>query len=160
MTTASRAAAVGITVSSARVQARITRGRQHFWSSKPANVGVIPWASAIPRFKRRCSDRDGNTRLKSKPGRSGKGSCTDCRTVLYASPNHKLENFDERFHGLLTVRGECSTAEWSTRLCTFPDDGFVRRNLFALPRRAPSGCRVCNGERRSDLLLVPGPVKG
>jgi hypothetical protein len=38
--------------------------------------------------------------LKSKAGRSGKGSCIDCRTVLYASPNHKLENFDERFYGL------------------------------------------------------------
>src|SRR5260370_4174098 len=50
-----------------------------------------------PRFKRRCSDRDGNTRSKSKAGRSGKGSCTDCRTVLYASPNHKLENFNERY---------------------------------------------------------------
>src|SRR5439155_16836473 len=42
-------------------------------------------------------DRDGNTRSKSKAGRSGKGSCTDCRTVLYASPNHKLENFNERY---------------------------------------------------------------
>ena len=36
-------------------------------------------------------------RSKSKAGRSGKGSCTDCRTVLYASPNHKLENFNERY---------------------------------------------------------------
>src|SRR5260370_37109549 len=50
-----------------------------------------------PRFKRRCSDRDGNTRSKSKAGRSGQGSCTDCRTVLYASPNHKFENFNERY---------------------------------------------------------------
>src|ERR1700690_3067393 len=62
------------TVSSARVQARITRGRNRIvWVPKPANVGVRPWASAIPRFKRRCSDRDGNTRLKNEAGRSGKG---------------------------------------------------------------------------------------
>jgi hypothetical protein len=104
---ASSTGAVGNTVSSARVQARNHTGTEpHFLGLQAANVGVRPWASAIPRFKRRCSDRDGNTRLKSKAGRSGKGSCTDCRTVLYASPNHKLENFDERFYGLLTVRGD------------------------------------------------------
>jgi hypothetical protein len=40
-----------------------------------------------------------------------------------------------------------------------PDDGFVRQNLFAQPRRAPSVCRKRNDERMSDLLLVPGPVK-
>src|SRR5437016_2487811 len=70
---------------------------------RPSVLGVRPWASAIPRFKRRCSDRDGNTRSKSKAGRSGKGSCTDCRTVLYASPNHKLENFNERYRLFATL---------------------------------------------------------
>ena len=33
--------------------------------------------------------------IEKQAGRSGKGSGTDCRTVLYASPNHKLENFNE-----------------------------------------------------------------
>ena len=32
-----------------------------------------------------------------------KGSCTDCRTVLYASPNHKLENFNERYRLISAV---------------------------------------------------------
>src|SRR5437016_1160434 len=74
------------TVSSARVQARITRGRNRiFWVPKPADIGVRPWASAIPRFKRRCSDRDGNTRSKSKAGRSGKGSCTDMQAQITKS---------------------------------------------------------------------------
>ncbi len=68
---------------------------QFFGRSEPANVGIRPRVSAIPRFKRRSSDRDGNTRSKSKAGRSGKGSCTGCRTVLYASPSHQLENFSE-----------------------------------------------------------------
>ena len=36
--------------------------------------------------------------IESKAGRSGKGLCTDCRPVLYASANHKLENFNERFY--------------------------------------------------------------
>src|ERR1035438_2159531 len=97
MTTASSAAAVGIR--QARLACKLEShgdGAAFFWVPKPANVGVRPWASAIRRFKRRCSDGDGNTRSKSKAGRSGKGSCTDCRTVLYASPNHKLENFNER----------------------------------------------------------------
>src|SRR6266852_3174615 len=95
------------TVSSARVQARITRGRNRiFLGSQAANIGVRPWASAIPRFKRRCSDRDGNTRSKSKAGRSGKGSCTDCRTVLYESPNHKLENFNERYRLMTSTEPE------------------------------------------------------
>jgi hypothetical protein len=65
---------------------------------------------AIPRFKRRCSDRNGNTRSKSKAGRSGKGSCTDCRTVLYASPNHKLENFNERNRLVTEVTDSCAPA--------------------------------------------------
>src|ERR1019366_3041489 len=76
-----------------------------FGVPKPANVGIRPWASAIPRFKRRCSDRDGNTRSNSKAGRSGEGSCADCRTVLYASPNHKFENFNERYRLLTANRG-------------------------------------------------------
>src|ERR1039458_8836111 len=104
MTTASSAAAVGIR--QARLACKLEShgdGTAFFWVPKPANVGVRPWASAIPRFKRRCSDRDGNTRSKSKAGRSGKGSCTDCRTVLYASPNHKLENFNERYRLFTTV---------------------------------------------------------
>jgi hypothetical protein len=55
-----------------------------------------------PRFKRRCLERDGITRSKSKAGRSGKGSCTDCRTVLYARPNHKLENINEPYGLIVT----------------------------------------------------------
>src|ERR1017187_5525800 len=104
MTTASSAAAVGIR--QARLACKLEShgdGTAFCWVPKPANIGVRPWASAIPRFKRRCSDRDGNTRSKSKAGRSGKGSCTDCRTVLYASPNHKLENFNERNRLVSTV---------------------------------------------------------
>ena len=98
------------TVSSARVQARIARdGTAFLGVPKPANVGVRPWASAIPRFKRRCSDRDGHTRSKSKAGRSGNGSCTDCRTVRFASPNHKLENFNERYRLLAEVDNLCAS---------------------------------------------------
>src|ERR1700687_3101284 len=84
-----------------RASSNHTATEPHLLGPKPPDIGVKPWASAIRRFKRRCSDRDGNTRSKSKAGRCGKGSCTDCRTVLYANPNHKLENFDER-HGLLS----------------------------------------------------------
>jgi hypothetical protein len=44
--------------------------------------------------------------------------------------------------------------------CTFltmdSSDGI---SLLSLVAHA-SGCRVCNEERMSDLLLVPGPVKG
>src|SRR5437667_12007086 len=58
-------------------------------------------------------DRDGNTRSKSKAGRSGKGSCTDCRTVLYASPNHKLENFNARYRLIATVdAGQLIAEPW------------------------------------------------
>ena len=97
MTTASSAAAVGIRQARLACKLESHRGRNCIFGGSPAGKHRSgPWASVIPRFKRRCSDRDGNTRWKSKAGRSGKGSCTDCRTVLYASPNHKLENFNER----------------------------------------------------------------
>jgi hypothetical protein len=44
--------------------------------------------------------------------------------------------------------------------CTFLTMDSSDGISFAQPRRAHSGCRVCNEERMSDLLLVPGPVKG
>jgi hypothetical protein len=44
--------------------------------------------------------------IESKAGRSEKGSCTDCRTVLYASPNHNLETFNERFYRLVSTVDE------------------------------------------------------
>jgi hypothetical protein len=85
------------TVSSARVQARITRGRNRIsLGSQASKRRSKTMGISNPEIQKRCSDRDGNTRLKSEAGRSGEGSCTDCRTVLYASPNHKLENFNER----------------------------------------------------------------
>jgi hypothetical protein len=92
------------------VQVRITPGRSRLsWVPKPAEIGVRLWASAIPRFKRRCSDRDGDTRSKSKAGRSGKGSSTDCSTVLSASPNHKLENFNEFYQKGCQEKSSAST---------------------------------------------------
>jgi hypothetical protein len=50
--------------------------------------------------------------IESKAGRSGKGSCTDCRTVLYASPNHNLETFNERFYRLVSTVDEMIENGW------------------------------------------------
>ncbi len=61
------------TVKVARAQARNHTGTEpHFLGSQSNKRRSGPWASAIRRFKRRCLERDGNTRPKNKAGRGGK----------------------------------------------------------------------------------------
>jgi hypothetical protein len=60
--------------------------------------------SAIQRFKRRCLDLDGNTKLKSKAGLYGNDSSIVSNTVLFADRKVQAEKFNE-FYGLITTVG-------------------------------------------------------
>jgi len=63
----------------------------------PANweSGVV-WVSAIRKFKRRCLDLDGNTKLKSKAGRYGNDSSIVSSAVQFADRKFQAEKFNER----------------------------------------------------------------
>ena len=50
----------------------------------------------IQRFKKECSDPDGNMKSKNKPGRSGKGSSIACNAARYVSTRSKAEKLNER----------------------------------------------------------------
>ena len=54
------------------------------------------WGSAIQRFRKKCSDLDGNTRSKSKVGLSGEGSFIVGNDAQFASPRHKIEKVKTR----------------------------------------------------------------
>ena len=51
--------------------------------------------SAIPRFKRRCLDLDGNTKLKSKAGHSGNDSSIISNAVQFADRKFQAEKVNE-----------------------------------------------------------------
>ena len=52
--------------------------------------------SAIQRFKRRCLDLDGNTKLKSKAGNYGNDSSIVSDAAQFADRKFHTEKFNER----------------------------------------------------------------
>jgi hypothetical protein len=52
--------------------------------------------SAIQRFKRRCLDLDGNTKLKSKAGNYGNDSSIVSDAAQFADRKFHAEKFNER----------------------------------------------------------------
>jgi hypothetical protein len=55
----------------------------------------VIWASAIQRFKRKCLDLDGNTKLKSKAGQYGNDSSIVSNAVQFADRKLQAEEFIE-----------------------------------------------------------------
>ena len=66
-------------------------------------LGVVVWVSAIQRFKRRCLDLDGNTKLKSKAGHYGNDLSIVSNAVHYADRNFQAEKFNERYRLIATT---------------------------------------------------------
>jgi len=120
------------TVSSARVQARITRGRNRiFLGSQASKHRSKTMGISNPEIQKKVFGPRWEPRSKSKAGRSGKGSCTDCRTVLYASPNHKLENFNERYRLLSAIIPGFRLRLLTSIVCeTWLTDTFVGRKPY------------------------------
>jgi hypothetical protein len=58
-------------------------------------LGVVVWVSAIQKFKRKCLDLDGNTKLKSKAGQYGNDSSIVSNAVQFADRKLQAEEFIE-----------------------------------------------------------------
>jgi hypothetical protein len=67
-------------------------------SLRRQRLGVMVWVSAIQRFKRKCLDLDGNTKLKSKAGQYGNDSSIVCNAVQFADRKFQSEKFNECYH--------------------------------------------------------------
>src|ERR1700678_203634 len=65
-------------------------------------LGVVAWVSVIQRFRRRCLDLDGNTKLKSKAGQYGNDSSIVSNVVQFADRSFHAEKVNER-HQLITA---------------------------------------------------------
>jgi hypothetical protein len=55
----------------------------------------VVWVSAIPRFKRKCLDLDGNTKLKSKVGHYGNDSSIVSNAVQFADRKFQAKKLNE-----------------------------------------------------------------
>lgn len=84
--------------------------------------------SAIPRFKRKCLDLDGSTKLTSNAGHYGNDSSIVSNAAQFAGRKFQAEKFNECDRPVSSVKNRDDSLKWKLRLLGLfcKDWSFVR----------------------------------